>query len=154
MYVRHFECTMNIRDLWSLEEYTYDYLMRRIIYKIRPYDLISKPSLFWKLNNLYSTLRQWVKEKANPRPYFHIIFYQFLKTDQSLKSYISKYKRWSNVALYFPLFWMDDELRIFKLPEVLCRGKRFYTRGTARGIRISQLAKISFLFHDWLRWLN
>ena len=32
--------------------------------------------------------------------------------------------------------------------------KRFYTRGTLRGIRISQLAKIPFIYRDWLRTLN
>ena len=29
-----------------------------------------------------------------------------------------------------------------------------YTRGTLRGIRISQLAKIPTLYRDWLRFLN
>ena len=32
--------------------------------------------------------------------------------------------------------------------------KRFYTRGTIRGIRISRLAKIPPLYQDWLRSLN
>ena len=32
--------------------------------------------------------------------------------------------------------------------------KRFYTRGTLRGIRISQLAWIPTFYHVWLRSLN
>ena len=32
--------------------------------------------------------------------------------------------------------------------------KRFYTRGTLRGIRISRMAKIITLYRDWLRSLN
>ena len=32
--------------------------------------------------------------------------------------------------------------------------KRFFTRGTLRSIRISRLAKIPTLYHDWLRYLN
>ena len=32
--------------------------------------------------------------------------------------------------------------------------KRFYTRGTLKGIRISRLAKIPNLYPDWLRSIN
>ena len=32
--------------------------------------------------------------------------------------------------------------------------KRFDTRGTLRGIRISRLAKIPTIYRDWLRSLN
>ena len=32
--------------------------------------------------------------------------------------------------------------------------KRFYTRGTLRSIRISQLTKIPTLYRDWLSSLN
>ena len=32
--------------------------------------------------------------------------------------------------------------------------KRFYNRGTLRGIRISQIAKIPNSYGDWLRSLN
>ena len=37
---------------------------------------------------------------------------------------------------------------------IVQKKKRFYTRGTLRGIRISRLAKIPTLYRDWLRSLN
>ena len=38
-----------------------------------------------------------------------------------------------------------------KIWRVHVTQKRFYTRGTLRGIRISRLAKIPTLVRDWLR---
>ena len=36
----------------------------------------------------------------------------------------------------------------------IIKQKRFYTRGILRGIRISRLAIIPSLYHDWLRYLS
>ena len=38
--------------------------------------------------------------------------------------------------------------------SIITYTKRFYTRGTIRGIRISRLAKIPNLYRDWLSSLN